>query len=533
MKDTKHSIFQSSRKFFSGTALSRIGGMFRDISMAYVFGTEPAIANFMVAFRLSHLFRRLFGEGALQSAFTPHFEKLRHENPERSASFFRDLLYSLTFFLVGLIVLCSLGIGLTLYLGEWSPATRDVLWLTFLMLPSLLFICLFGVNSALLQCQKIYFIPGVAPLAFNFAWIAAVFILQGNSSEYRMSLLSLGVIIACLLQWVVTLPQTLAYIRKHFPKKPSIHFFSSDIITLSKPLFLGILGVAATQINNAVDSIFALYSGAEGPAYLWYAMRLQQLPLALFGVSLAGALLPPLSRALQANNQELYREFLKHALDRSFAFIFPLTLISILIGIPLVNLLYGHGDFTPEAVLETTYCVWAYLFGLVPSIFILILAPAYFAKKNYTLPALTSFLNMLINTILNFWFIFGLGWGPVSVAFATSISSWVNMIVLLLPILHGKVLILSGKESIHFLKVMFTSLVAFSVSALIFYLLRDQISIFDSLFPLGKTLLPRNFFAQFFNLLIPSLLFVLLYSLGGVLFSLNGFRKRLNHTESI
>jgi len=506
--------------------------------MAYVFGAEPAIANFMVAFRLSHLFRRLFGEGAMQSAFTPHFEKLRHQDPQRSASFFRSLLYSLTIFLIGLILLCCIGIGVTLFIDSWTPATREILWLTFLMLPSLLFICLYGVNSALLQCQRIYFIPGVAPLAFNLVWIATVFMLQGNQSEYRISFLALGVVIACIIQWVVTLPQTLLFLQENLEGERRITLFSPDLRSLLYPLSLGILGVAATQVNNAVDAIFALYSGPGGPAFLWYAARLQQLPLAFFGISIYGALLPPLSRALEAKNFDLYKEFLTHALHRSFEFIFPITIGSVLLGLPLVNVIYGHGDFDQNAVIQTTYCVWAYLFGLIPAIFILILAPAYFAQKDFTKPALTSFLNMMINGILNFWFIFGLGWGPVSVAVATSISSWVNMIILLIPIYHNELLVISKKETIRLIKIIFNSLVAFFGAFGLCYLAREDLPIFKSLLPFGEVQLSRSLIAQIINFLVPTALFFLIYVLGAYCLFLNNFAfksnvKKSDGTESI
>src|SRR5919205_2129836 len=100
MQDTIQTIRRSSHRFFSGTLLSRLTGMFRDMSMAYAFGTQPSIAAFMVAFRFAHLFRRLFGEGALQAAFIPEFESLRYQSEQRAFIFFRDLIVLLTLFLI-------------------------------------------------------------------------------------------------------------------------------------------------------------------------------------------------------------------------------------------------------------------------------------------------------------------------------------------------------------------------------------------------------------------------------------------------
>ncbi len=432
MKDTIHTIRRSSRRFFSGTLLSRLTGMFRDISMAYVFGTQPSIAAFMVAFRFAHLLRRLFGEGALQSAFIPEFEALRHQQEQRAFLFFRDLTLVLTLFLILLIGVCGAGLAGFLWWGDLHPDNQEIVSLTLLMLPSLLFICLFGLNASLLQCEKSYFIPSVAPVAFNGIWIAIVFSLRNMPAEQAMPWLSFGVVIACLCQWLLTVPHTLKSLKNIRSSAiwSTFHRISPDLYQLGKPLALGILGVAASQINNAIDSLFARYAEPEGPAFLWYAIRVQQLPLALFGIAVAGAVLPPLSRALKAHQWEDYYHFLHDALYRTWIFMLPLTGALFVMGDTSIQLLYGRGDFSPQAVVQTTYCLWAYGIGLIPSALVLVLAPASYAQSNYVLPAIASFITMLLNLLLNTLFIMEFQWGAVSVALATSISAWINLGVL-------------------------------------------------------------------------------------------------------
>ena len=158
--------------------MSRISGMLRDVSMAYAFGTQPSIAAFMVAFRFAHLLRRLFGEGALQTAFIPEFEALRHHNEERAFTFFRSLTAILSLFLTLLILLCCGVLACFMWFGNLHPDNYEILLLTLIMLPSLLFICLFGLNASLLQCEKSYFIPSVAPVAFNGIWVVSVLYLR-------------------------------------------------------------------------------------------------------------------------------------------------------------------------------------------------------------------------------------------------------------------------------------------------------------------------------------------------------------------
>lgn len=432
MTDSSYTILRSAKRFFSGTLLSRITGMLRDMAMAYAFGTQPAIASFMVAYRLAHLCRRLFGEGSLQAAFIPEFEMLRHQNSQRAFTFFRDLMATLTLFLLLLITLICMGLGAFLMWGNPEPDNRDILILTMLMLPSLLFICLFGLNASLLQCEKSYFTPGVAPVAFNLIWIEAVWMLKPYAASEAMPLLSVGVIVACFFQWFLTVPKTWRLLKKQLSDSicNKIDLFSSDVFHMGKPFFLGLTGVMASQINAAMDSLFARYAETEGPAMLWYAIRLQQLPLALFSVAIAGALLPPLTRALKAHDWGRYHNFLNEALAHTCTLMIPLTAALFAMGDSSVNLIFGHGGFSDSSVLGTTLCLWAYGIGLLPTSLILLLAPACYAQSNYRLPAIASCLNMILNLILNAFFINGFGWGAMSIALATSVSAWVNAIFL-------------------------------------------------------------------------------------------------------
>ena len=423
MTDTSASIFRSARRFLSGTLLSRVTGLARDVAMAFAFGTQGSVAGFMVAFRLAHLLRRILGEGALQTAFIPHFETLRQESPSKAASFFRDLSRSLVYILLAVIALGGALLGSLLVFGNFSPDNQEIITLTLLMLPSLAFICLFGLNSALLQCEKHYFLSGVAPCAFNLVWVLGV------CSVWNMEGLSLFVIIACAAQWIVTIPQTKALLKSLGTSTPP-KVFSPQVRSLFPPLFLGILGISAAQINNALDTLFARYADLEGPAFLWYSIRIQQLPLALFGVALSGALLPPLARAIKNQEEGNFSRFLNLALKRSFALMLPITVGLFLMGDTCIQLIYGRGEFGGDSVAGTTLCLWGYAFGLIPMTWILIFGPAYYAQNDYATPTRGAIGAVLLNIFLNALFIFGFGWKSESVAWATSFSAWANCLYL-------------------------------------------------------------------------------------------------------
>lgn len=432
LKDSISSIKRSAMRFLSGTVLSRVTGMLRDIVLAFAFGTNESIAALFVAFRLSHVCRRLFGEGALQSAFIPIFEELRKDKHERAFRFFRDLCALLTLVLVSLVILSMAGLSLSLSFFDWSPGNKEIIILMIILMPSLIPICLFGVNSALLQCQKHYFTAGLAPAFFNISITIGALLFMQVAPKEAMPYIAVSIVIGCILQWFATFPSSLKHLRDALKGKikEKISLFSSDIRLLGAPLALGLLGVGASQINNAVDALFARYADPEGPAQLWFGLRLLQLPLALFGIAISGALLPPLSRAIQAGNKQEYLQFLEFALRRVTAFLLPCMLALYVMGTHIINLIYGRGDFQAHSIFTTTGCLHGYALGLLPMGYIIVLAPAFYAHKDYRTPAIGAIFSLVTNLILNAFFVFVLDMKAVSVALSTSISSWINIVYL-------------------------------------------------------------------------------------------------------
>jgi putative peptidoglycan lipid II flippase len=428
--DTSHSILRSAKYFFAGTALSRLSGLFRDMAMAFCFGGAPEVAAFMVAYRLANLLRRLFGEGNLQSGFVPHFETVRAASPQAAFSFYRDSAYSL-FALLALCVLAIEGI-LWLLLGVLPAGWREIAELTMWMAPGLLFICLSALNGALLQCQKKYFIPAIAPVLFNAVWIAAAVLSARFSLPEAVRFLSIGVMLAFAAQWGATAAKVRKEVNVHLDWKEWLQprLFSSEWKKLLRPLALGVIGIGAMQINSALDSIFARIADLSGPTFLWYAIRVQQLPLALFGIALSGALLPPLSRAMLEGDLDRYRGLLSGSLRQAAALMVPCAFGLFALGAAGLNLLYGRGHFSSADLQETLFCLWAYGLGLVPASFVLLLAVGSYAKKSYGSATHASLISVAVNVAFNAILVFGFHWGAVSIALATSVSAWLNCALL-------------------------------------------------------------------------------------------------------
>ncbi|MBI5273335.1 MAG: murein biosynthesis integral membrane protein MurJ [Chlamydiia bacterium] len=424
--DTHRSILRSARRFLGGTVLSRISGLGRDMTMAFCFGSAPEVAAFMVAYRLANLFRRLLGEGNLQSGFVPQFEELRNKNPKEAFLFYRDSAFSLLALLIGIVLVFEAILGFVAL--QLTDGWREIAILTMWMAPGLIFICLSALNGALLQCQEEYFIPASAPVLFNIVWILAAFFAYKYSPGEAVRSLSIGVTLAFVGQWLITAFRARQETREHIAWKEWLapRLFSAEWHRLVRPMVLGISGVSAVQLNSALDALFARFADLSGPAFLWYAIRIQQLPLAFFGIAFAGALLPPLSRAIREGAIERYSTLLASSLRQSAALLVPCTFGLFVLGASGLNLLYGRGDFSSADLRETLLCLWGYGLGLIPAVFVLLFATGFYSKKSYGLPVIASLSSVGINIILNALLVFGLHWGAVSIAIATSVSAYVN-----------------------------------------------------------------------------------------------------------
>ena len=193
-------------------------------------------------------------------------------------------------------------------------------------------------------------------------------------------------------------------------------------------LSLGVLGVTATQINTAIDSVFARFACLEGPVYLSLAIHLQQLPLALFGVGVAAVLLPALSRT---NQIEERTKILEYTLSNALFMLIPCT-VAIFVGASSsINLLYGRGHFDNVALAQTTHCLLGYGLGLVPMALTLFLSPVFYAQKDYKTPTLYSLIAIGVNLGLNILFVSMFHLGPASLAYSTSLAAMVNALLLL------------------------------------------------------------------------------------------------------
>ena len=275
------------------------------------------------------------------------------------------------------------------------------------------------------------------------------------------------------------------------------------------PVFYGVIGVAAVQINSSLDVLMARFVSPAGPALLSYAHRVQQLPIALFAIAISSALLPALTRSIKKDLLDEYRSLLQFGLKRMYSILFPGMIGIFVLGLSSINLLYGRGQFSSEAIYETTLCLWAYGMGLIPVSFILMLAPAYYSRRDYRTPMIGSLLSVCVNVTLNAFMIFVLKWPVVSIAFATSLTAYVN-VWFLVRRLHIKVF---QKLKSSFFRITISALCAGGLTgAVAFYLYADSsVAIFlgDFTQPLGACISCSVYEVYIVNICLWSVVFLL------------------------
>jgi putative peptidoglycan lipid II flippase len=428
-KNEVSSVASSAFRFSMGTLLSRITGMVREQATAYFFGTSPFIAAFLIATRFALLLRRLLGEGALLTGFIPKFEEKRLESEERAAHFFREIHASLSWLLIFLLVCLESGLFLLWKAQLFSLPNQEILLMMMMILPSLFFICLYALCSAFLQCKKRFFLPAVAPAVFNIAWALAVLWVHFSWNAYVILGLSLSTILAYALQWAVLVPSSMRFFGQFFAWtqlfRMSLQF--SELKGLMRSVSLTALGLGASQINGFLDILFARFASLEGPAYLNYAMRIHQLPLALIGVAISSALLPALSRAFKEKDTAHFQGLMSFGLKRVFTLIVPCTFAIFALGLSSVVLIYYRGCFHEGSVLHTTICLWGFGLGLLPMTVALLLNQGFYSRQEYRIPTMAALYSVALNLLLNVFFITVLQQGPELVTLSTSLAALFNV----------------------------------------------------------------------------------------------------------
>ena len=412
------------------TMASRLLGFGRDVLIAALIGAGPVADAFFVANRLPNLFRRLFGEGAFNAAFVPSFTGLLHTDGHDAAQHFAEQAMAvLAFWLVGLTVLAEIFMPQLMALlapGFRAQPEKFELAVTLgrIAFPYMPLICLVALMSGVLNGLDRFAVAAAAPVVYNLTSIGFMLGLL-----YRVPTaghaLAWGVSVSGVFQLVmVTWAVRRAGMRLHLPR-PRL---TPQMRTLLRRMGPGLLGAGVTQLNLSVDVIIGSLLPAGTVAVLYYADRVNQLPLGILGAAVGTALLPTLSRDVYSDDPGRAAGTLNRAIEYALVLTLPAALGLLMAAEPIIAVLFGRGAFGPEAVALSALALQAYAAGLPAFVLVKVLVPPFFARGDTGTPVKVGMACVALNLALNVAFMRPLQeMGP---ALASSVAAWVNVMAL-------------------------------------------------------------------------------------------------------
>jgi putative peptidoglycan lipid II flippase len=479
-------------------SLSRILGFIRDILIAQFVGVSMLSDAFFAAFRLPNFFRRVFAEGAFNSAFVPIFiEKLQDKktdsgNPHRGANasarsplnkgesdeiFFARNIFSILFYTL-LIFTIILQIFMPFFMKILFPGfftdpekSSMLINLSRITIFYLIFISLVSLCSGILNSLNKFAVPASSPIILNGTLIASIFVFGSVTPNYAYAL-SWGVFVAGILQFLWLFFFTIKSGFLLYPKFPKIN---SDIKKFFRKLGPGIIGANVMQINLLVDSIFAsMIAGAV--SYLYYSDRINQLPLAMIGIAIGIALLPALSRKIKLGENDEAIKLQNMALEVGLILVIPATLALTVLAYPIISTLFERGKFTSDESFFVANALMFYSFGLPSYVLVKVMEPAFFSRGDTKSPMKIAFVCLINNAVLNVIFS-ALNFGYVGIVLASVISTYLNLTLLITGLIRKKHFYFEKT----FPKKLLLILIPSFMMALTLFLLREYFAQDDSL----------------------------------------------------
>jgi putative peptidoglycan lipid II flippase len=470
MPDAAPRLARSAGLFGLATMASRILGLVRDTVIAYYFGAQDANDAFRVAFRIPNLVRDLFAEGAMSAAFVPTFTQELTTGGEPRAWQLANAVITALLLITGLLVLLAIIFAEPLvrfYAGDFAqvPGKLELtVHLARIMAPFLTLVAIAAVFMGMLNALGHFFIPALSPAMFNVATIvmAVAFVPFAPSLGITpIVIIAVATLVGGLgqlaIQWQPLRSEGYRYRPRLDFRDPAL----GRVLLLMGP---GTIGMAATQINVLVNTQFASSQGTGAISWLDYAFRVMYLPIGLFGVSVAAASTPALSRLAATNNMPQMRSTVAAAIGLMMALNLPATLGLIVLASPIVQLIFEHGSFTAADTAATALALQYYALGLVGYSVVRIVSPAFYALRMSRIPVIASVTSVVANVLLNVILVRVMGYAGL--ALGTSLAAIVNaavQVILLRRQLRG---IEAGKLALTTTKVLMAALAMAAAAAL-------------------------------------------------------------------
>lgn len=414
---------------------SRILGFARDTLVAASLGAGPLADAFVVAFRLPNLFRRLFAEGAFNSAFVPLYARKLESEGAAGAGQFAGQVFSgllailLAFSAVAMLFAPVLVSVLAPGYGDEAEKFDLTVELSIICFPYLTAVSLTALLSGILNAHRRFFVAAFAPVVLNVISVAALggVMMAGLAQTRTAALVLCWSISAAGLAQLAMVARACA--RSPGAFRPGRPRWTGDMARLIRLGVPGAIAAGATQINIVIGTMIAsTLAGAN--SYLYFADRIYQLPLGVVGVAVGVVLLPEVARQIRAgqNDQALHQQ--NRALEFAMVLTLPAAAALMLLAQPIVSVLFERGAFRPQDTAQTALALACFGAGLPAFVMAKVFGAGFFAREDTRTPMLYGLAAMAVNIIgsaLTWWF------APASVhvgiAVSTSLGGWLTVVL--------------------------------------------------------------------------------------------------------
>ncbi|MBF0562085.1 MAG: murein biosynthesis integral membrane protein MurJ [Alphaproteobacteria bacterium] len=412
------------------TILSRITGFSRDMMIANALGAGILADVFFVAFKLPNLFRRLFAEGAFSAAFVPLYAGTVATDGREAAQDFANRSFSaLLVVLIGFVAFMEIIMPWAIYAFapgfEATPGKIELAAeLTRLTFPFLLFISLVSLQGGVLNSLGHFAAAAGTPVLLNLTMMASLVMLAPLTHSPAHAL-AWGTSLSGVVQfawlwascWRVGAPLRLVRPR-----------YDAQVRLLVRRILPVAFGAGLYQVSLLIDTMLASLLAPGAVSYLYYADRVNQLPLGVIGIAVGTALLPLLSRRLHAGDADGAMASQNRALEFALLLTVPAAIALAICAQPIVSVLFERGAFGPAETHATAAALAAFSLGLPAFVMAKVFTPGFFARNDTRTPVKIAAWALLANVIMNLLLMVPLR--HVGIALATASSSWINAIAL-------------------------------------------------------------------------------------------------------
>ena len=426
------------------TLISRVLGLIRDVVIANVMGTGVMADVFIFANKIPNFLRRLFAEGAFAQAFVPVLseyqlkdeQQAEHKGEKNSHEQTRLLIAqvsgTLGVIITGVTLFGMLASPLFVMLfgfgwfvdwfddapgGEKFTLASNLLSITF---PYLWFISFAALSGAVLNTMGRFAVAAFTPVLLNVA-IISMAIFGAPYTQSPAHALAWGVFLGGLIQFLFQVP---FLYKAGMLVKPKWAWHSEGVRKIRKLIVPALFGVSVTQINLLLDTLIASFLITGSISWLYYADRLLEFPLGLFGIGIATVVLPSLAKLHSKNNPAEFSATIDWGIRVVSLFGWPALAGLMVLAQPIIKVLFMRGEFSQQDVLQVSMALFAYLSGLLSFMFIKILAPGYYARQDTKTPVKIGIKAMVANMVFNLMLAPFLGY--VGLALATALSATLN-----------------------------------------------------------------------------------------------------------